>query len=336
MALSSKKKDKRKGLKSRQAVLSAHTETYDLSAGEEWEEESGEGKTTITLVAIKGQGKTTAGMMYQEGLDELMVVISYDGKAQKNKNKDFRGENIKVFDIRKHYQRDPALIRDSGAKCMDMIMSLLNRYQKDELSWVFHDMMELLPKFAEMKSRQFFGKTATQPCSGYDEVWKRRRAILEDCHEKSLAVAKYGVIYTGKTIRENILVDGEVITSGPRKPNWSGIVEDTTDVTILLDVEEEYLKKGIKHNRIAFIDNSKEDYPVDHHYYDVNGFDNLRAFVKGEGVEIQRTPPEKHKLKHKAEEDDEEEEEGVVTISTPKKKKGFPKGKRGKGKGKKK
>jgi len=268
------------------------TKTYDFSGIEEWEEESGKGKTTWTFASVKGAGKTTAILEFQKLYGGDMLCFSYDGKTQKIKHKFHRdNDHIHILDVRKQFIRDPAKRLESGNRCVDMVMWRLSKIEDDGVDWIFHDYFDLMPVLAEMKARKLHNKSAKQPVSGFDQMWKDRKAIIQDIHSTSLRKSKYGVLYAGYTIRENIMMDGEVIRTGPRKPNWNDIIEAETDVTVIVEMEEEILPNGRRHTRYFFIDNSKEDYPLDRTWYLVNSISDLMMFVNGDGREVDRAPP---------------------------------------------
>jgi len=282
-------------------------QTYIFDGLEPMEDEKGKGKDVWTFASEKGAGKTTAILAFQELYGGEMLCFSYDGKTQKIKHKYHKGnENIHVKDIRKHFVRTPEKRLESGSRCIDMIMYELTRIDDNSVDWVFHDYVDLLPVLVEMKCRKIHNKMAKQPVSGYDQMWKDRKAIIQDIHSTSLRKAKYGVFYAGYTVRENIMKDGEVLTTGPRKPHWNDIIEVETDVTVIVEIEEEILKNGRVHRRLFYIDNSKVDYPEDRTWYSVNTNAELDAFVKGNGIVINRAPPKSFSLPpiSKSKEDD--------------------------------
>jgi len=295
-------------------------QTYDFSGLDDWMEETGVGKSVWCIAGYKGAGKTATVLDFQQVYDGDMLCFSYDGKTQKIKNLRHKGnDKIHVYDIRRLFNRGPDERLESGAKAVDMIMGKLSQYEDDELDWVFHDYIDLLPLLTEMKARKKCGKTATQPLSKYDTMWKDRKAFLEDIHQTSLRKSKYGVFYTGYVIRDDIIVDGTTVTTGTRRPKWAGIIEAETDIVVLLDVEETLLKDGTEHHRFAFIDSSKEDYPKNRCWYRLDNTEELRKFVRGEGIEIDRSPPKPITLPEVKSDSDSGKEKGVTSDRKPQK-----------------
>ena len=295
------------------AIDTSGTPTYDFSGLEDWTEESGIGKTIWVMAGTKGSGKTATAMELQYIHGGEMIIFSYDGKTQKIKHLRHRdNEHIHVFDVRHMFNHDPKQRVESGTKCVDMIMGKLQSLPDNGVDWIVHDYIDTLSTLTEMKARKINGKTARVPLSKWDPAWRDRKAFFEDIHSTSMKKAKYGIVYTGYVVREEILADGIVIATGARKPKWSGIVEVEADVVMLMDVEETILKNGIEHHRYAFIDSSKDEYPLDRKWYRLDDTEELKLFIEGKGIIVDRAPPKGITLPKVSKDEEKKEDENIV------------------------
>lgn len=281
------------------STYSTNSSTYDLSAADSMVIVTSAGKTGYMIAGRKGTGKTRVGLSFQEIYEGDMLCFSYDGQTAPIWAKDFgKSDKFVIYDIEEQFEDDPALKRESGNRCVDIVMSILMRYKAEgkQVDWVFHDMIDLLSTITEMKARRYLDTSATKPCGKFDPIWKIRKAYLKDIYNTSLKVSRYGVICTGKVFTDDILNEGVVIKTGERKPAWTGTIEDKTQIVIMLDVEETVLTEGVEHHRYAYIDSSKREYPKNHVYYHLDGKEDLTDFIMGNGREANRAPPKKKKL----------------------------------------
>lgn len=195
-----------------------------------YEESVDTGKTIITIAAKKGCGKTRLAL----GLPGKICALSFDRKTTSVKNSCYDNDpRIKVFDAVKYYSPDSDLIRESAVKSYNYILWLLDRFKREQPDWIVFDGAGVEAKIAEFVMRH---REKLQPYQGVANrsVWKIRNAVLDTMHQKAVAIAKKGVIYTTYTEFSEIVQDGTTITKKDI-PKYVSDVLMETDIVLMID-----------------------------------------------------------------------------------------------------
>ena len=250
----------------------------------------GSGVDLIWIAGDKDAGKTLLAFLFEGSI----LCFSYDGKSVAIKEQDFENdERIEIHDIDSRFDKSLENKVKSGAHCTDYIMKVLYTYPEKSVDYVVHDYAELIPKLTEMKGRHIEEVELLTAISKYSEVWKKRHTMMDDLLYRSKKIARKGVIFTGFTYRDNLIVDGAIVKTGMRVPKWFGDVERDIDVAFIIEPEEERIGNFITIKRYVFIHTSKRQKRwVKYGWYDLSDMELAKAFVKGEGVIVDRAPPE--------------------------------------------
>ena len=83
---------------------------------------------------------------------------------------------------------------------------------------------------AEMVMRFSEGLRPAQGISNFN-VWKIRRDLVADLHESACNAAKLGVIYTTYVDKDEVVLDGSLVTKKD-VPRWFDVIMEQTDVVI--------------------------------------------------------------------------------------------------------
>lgn len=219
-------------------------EEFDYSDAEPLE------KTVITIWGKKGKGKTSLAF----GAGGKIVCFSYDKKASNIKeNMGKRAKDVIVKDAVKYLDKTtPDLWMETGETTFRYVIGLLDNLD-ERPDWIVHDGSEILHITLEMAMRHRNNLKAFQGIHNRN-IWKERRMMLDQIQDKSIRLAKKGIIYTAYTDKDKIIEDGEVIKE-ELFPKWIAAILEETDVTIHVDSKQKKESKEF----IAIIDDSKRE-----------------------------------------------------------------------------
>ena len=193
------------------------------------EEEGAINKYVILIYGDKGVGKTTTALSFPGEI----LVLSFDRKAMLVKKNMFGGDKrIHVFDVVKYmdYSTDETMLKTAELVYLYTIKVLDYASKHLKPDWVVIDGAEIFQQIAEWVMRYRHG---LKPFEGIRNLnlWKYRKQLIRDIHNKALNIAKRGVIYTTNIEYQDIVVEGELVT---RKdvPKWIDILIYETDVVL--------------------------------------------------------------------------------------------------------
>lgn len=213
------------------------------------ESESGD-QIVIVNHADKGNGKTTLGM----GLPGTVAVVCFDNKAMLNKKHHYNNdERIKVYNVVEYFTKSPDNILEASETTYEYIKFVLFNIAKDKPNWIMVDGTEILSFIAEMVMRK---RNHVKPYEGISNrnLWKERKAILDEIHRLCLASSKSGVYYTVYSEMKEIIKDGEIVAT-QKIPKYTEVLLYEAD--IVLHTELIIDKTGKK--CIVTVENSKID-----------------------------------------------------------------------------
>jgi len=187
-------------------------------------------KTVWLIFGDKGTGKTTTAMSFPGHV----LVLSFDRKSSIIKYNMYNNDSrIKVFDVVKlmDYSNPQAMLA-SSEKTFEAVIQLLDNYPKvyGNPDWVVIDGSQLMQQICEwtMRKRHNIG-----PFDGISNLnlWKERRAYMRDIHNKSLNLARKGVIYTTYVEKDEVIISGEVVHKKD-VPAWVDVLIYETDYVL--------------------------------------------------------------------------------------------------------
>lgn len=200
--------------------------------GDEYKDTEYGGKQSMTVVGEKGAGKSTVAMGFCDE-DETMLVISYDRMAVRNKYKMRYPQNIKVVDPMPLLDSTtPIKKRDSYVKIYEYLVGV-EEYpngprrggllvEHEPVDWVVHDGTDILMLICEMVMRHRYDLLPSQGVEW--NLWKDRKDAIQDLYNKSLTLAKKGVIFT--TYFDEKRYDEDITGQKKTKeiPKWMDII----------------------------------------------------------------------------------------------------------------
>jgi len=213
------------------------------------ESESGE-QTVILNHGEKGHGKTTLGM----GLPGRIAVLCFDNKAMLNKKHHYNNdERIKVYNVVEYFTKSPDSILEASETTYEYIKFVLFNIAKDKPDWIMVDGTEILSFIAEMLMRK---RNNVKPYEGISNrnLWKERKAILDEIHRLCLASAKSGVYYTVYSEVKEIIKDGEIVTT-QKIPKYTEVLLYEADIVLHTELNVDKNGKRV----IVTVENSKID-----------------------------------------------------------------------------
>jgi len=196
--------------------------------GFEIEEEKPVNKYVIMIYGDKGTGKTVTALSFQGEL----CVLSFDRKAMPIKMSMYNGDKrIHVFDAVKYMDWHPEKVTESSSKTFDYILKVLEYCgEKIKPDWVIIDGTEIMEQIVEFAMRHRHGLGPFQGIANLN-VWKERRLMLRQIHNKAYSIAKKGIIYTTYTHYEDIVIEGELVTR-KEVPKWIDVIMFETDAVL--------------------------------------------------------------------------------------------------------
>ena len=206
-------------------------------------------KKILTIYGAKGVGKTTLAFSFPG----TIAALSFDKKSLQIKNNMYDGnDRIKVFDCVKYLDEDFETYTVSSSVCYNHAVKILDSFGPDSYDWIVIDALEVLTQIAEMFMRFRNGITPFQGVSNMN-VWKERRLLIRNIHQKALACARKGVIYT--TYTKNEIEESGGQETNVTRPKWLDIIEWETDVVVQIIAQA---GQG-KMRYVARITSSKDD-----------------------------------------------------------------------------
>lgn len=193
------------------------------------EEQLPPAKEVYVIYGDKGTGKTVTAMSFPGEV----AVLSFDRKASIIKWNMFNGEKrIHVFDVTKFWdQYDQEVICSSAARTYNYLLKVLDYLDKKvKPDWIVIDGAEIFEQICEFTMRHRHGLKAYQGISNLN-LWKERRILIRNIHNKCLNVAKKGIIYTTYVKYEDIVVEGELVTR-KEVPRWIDVIVFETDYVL--------------------------------------------------------------------------------------------------------
>jgi len=197
--------------------------SYDLAP------DRGGRKIVITDYGLKGEGKTGFAFSFPGRI----ACLSFDRKSkqvwEEMYNKDQR---IVVYDaIRYLNKMSGPLWLKTADKTFKYVMLLLDEViTPTKPDWIVIDGAEIFTQLCEMIMRY---RNGLQPFQGIKNLnlWKERRMLIDQLHNKCISIAKEGIIYTTYTRKDEVVEDGQFVT---RKdvPKWIDAIMLYTDIVV--------------------------------------------------------------------------------------------------------
>ena len=196
---------------------------FDLS------EDKGMGKVVLVIYGLKGNGKTYASMT----LPGSIAVISFDRKALMVKNI-LNKPDVRVFDgIRYMDWGDPEKVTESAEITYAYLNKILDEISKNPPDWIVIDGSEIFQTICEYVMRY---RNNILPFQGIANLnlWKERRLYIRQIHERSIQIAKRGLVYTTYVDKDEIVEEGDIRTKKD-VPRWIDAILYETDIVIKVE-----------------------------------------------------------------------------------------------------
>lgn len=204
---------------------------YDFDEEVDTEEK----KPIFSVYGHKNDGKTmiTYGIPWKK---DKVVVFSFDNKSSRPLEYPFiknAGITIKVFNAIKLYDissQDSLLVTSEAV--YDYVNQLLEQSAiKFQPDWIVYDGTEVLSGILEQVMRKRNNLRPYQGIANFS-AWKERKQYVDDIHNKSIRIAKKGVIYTMYTEKDEVIDKDGTILVKKDVPKWIGSIMRETDVVI--------------------------------------------------------------------------------------------------------
>lgn len=198
------------------------------------EEQSPPAKEVYLVFGEKGSGKTTLALSFPGEI----VCLSFDRKSAIIKTSRYGNDRrIHVFDVVKYMDySSPSKVTESAAKTFEFVNAVLDYAAMNiRPDWIVIDGAEIFHQVCEWTMRHRHGIEAFAGISNLN-LWKERRLYIRQIHNKALNVARRGVIYTTYTDKDEIVVQGELVTKKD-VPKWIDVLVFETDYVIKCEMD---------------------------------------------------------------------------------------------------
>ena len=204
-------------------LITPPREMYDTSP------DRGSPKTVYAIYAKKGEGKTTLALSFPGKI----ACLSFDRKTVQVWEEMYkRAPRIVVFDAIRYLNKTTAVewLKTANETLKYCNVLLEGDIRKFEPDWILIDGTEIFTQLCEMVMRF---RNGLQPFQGIANrnLWKERRMLIDQLHNKCIEIAKQGVIYTTYTQKDEIIKDGQFIVKKD-VPKWLDVIMYYTDVLI--------------------------------------------------------------------------------------------------------
>lgn len=190
-------------------------------------------KEVYLIYGDKGHGKTSLAF----GFEGEIACLSFDRKSAIIKATRFKNDpRIHVFDVVKYMNYyDQKTLTESSAFTYDYVLKILDYIERKlNIDWIVIDGAEIFHQICEWTMRHRHGIGAFEGFPNLN-LWKERRILIRKVHNRCLDIAKKGVIYTTYQTKDEIVVQGELITKKD-VPKWIDVLIFETDYVIHVDV----------------------------------------------------------------------------------------------------
>jgi hypothetical protein len=197
-------------------------------------EDQPQAKEVYMIYGDKGHGKTTLAF----GFNGEIACLSFDRKSAIIKQNRYKNDKrIHVFDVVKFMDyRDQKSVTESASKTFDYMLKVLDYIEKNlNVDWIVIDGSEIFATICEWTMRYRHGIGAFEGFSNLN-LWKERRMLLRQIHKRAIDIAKKGVIYTAYQEKDEIVIEGELITKKD-VPKWIDVIMFETDYVIHVDAQ---------------------------------------------------------------------------------------------------
>lgn len=227
-----------------------------------FEEQEEDLKRVITIYGYKGVGKTTVafsfpGKKYCLSLDRKSLLVKKGMYAN--------NEDIKVYDTIKYFSNNEDTLTETGNTSYDYAMFLLDEIEKeDDCQWLILDGLEIFELICEMRMRYDENLGAFQGIVNRN-IWKNRRLLLKNFHRRAVDIAKKGVIYCTFSTKNEVIVEGTLLTKTD-VPRWMDVIMYETDIV----VHAKQVRLNDKKYYLGDVVTSKDTAFLDEEVYDLN------------------------------------------------------------------
>jgi hypothetical protein len=218
---------------------------FDLS------EDKGMGKIALVIYGLKGNGKTYTAISLPGSVD----VLSFDRKATMVKTqitKLFPDKRVRVFDCLRYMNwEEPEKMTESAEITYRYVNAILDEIVKSPPDWIVIDGSEIFQTICEYVMRY---RNNILPFQGIANLnlWKERRMYIRQIHQRSVAIARKGIIYTTYVDKDEIVEEGDLVTKKD-VPRWIDAILYETDVVVKIEPKWE----GGTRRFYAYVESSK-------------------------------------------------------------------------------
>lgn len=193
------------------------------------------GKLVITSHGEKGAGKTYGVFLITSGRiggfpAGKTTAISFDNKTKITYEQHFAHDDITVYDGKRYYREDPAQCTKSGMMTYKYILKLLESCRSNPPDWIIFDGFTIMSVIFEMAMRYKHGLQPSQGIANFN-VWKDRARYLQDVHNLTCRIAKFGVVYITYSEKNEIVESGTTV-SKTDVPKYIDVIMQETDVVL--------------------------------------------------------------------------------------------------------
>jgi hypothetical protein len=209
--------------------------TIQIEVGQVQEDLSPPAKEVYLIYGDKGMGKTTLAF----GFNGEIACLSFDRKSAIVKTAKYKNDpRIHIFDCVKYMNyNDTKTLTESADITFTYILKVLEYIKQNlKVDWIVIDGSEIMHQIAEWTMRNRHGIGAFEGFSNLN-LWKERRIFIRQIHNQALDIANKGIIYTTYSEKDEIVIQGELITKKD-VPKWIDVLIFETDYVIHVDRDE--------------------------------------------------------------------------------------------------